>query len=60
MKKFIEKTQSSTKHSILFMSKKNDDLHLYVNYRKFNEIIIKNKTSLSNINKFQNKLQKTK
>ena len=34
------------------MSKKNNKLRLCVNYRKLNEIIIKDKILLSNINKF--------
>ena len=42
------------------MSKKNDELRLCIDYRKLNEIIIKDKTLLSNINELQNKLQKTK
>ena len=41
-KKFIKKSQSSTKYSILFVSKKNEKLRLCVNYQKLNEIIIKN------------------
>ena len=49
-KKFIRKSQSSTKYSILFVFKKNETLRLCVDYRKLNEIIIKNRYSLSNIN----------
>ena len=56
VKKFIEKTQFSTRYSILFMSKKNENLRLCVDYRKLNEITIKDKTLLSNINEFQNRL----
>ena len=55
-KKFIWKSQSSTKYSILFVLKKNETLRLCVDYRKLNEIIIKNRYSLSNINELQNKL----
>ena len=58
-KKFIRKSQSSTKYSILFVSKKDEILRLCVNYRKLNEIIIKNRYSLSNINELQNRLLKT-
>ena len=57
-KKFIRKSQSSTKYSILFVFKKNEILYLCVDYRKLNEIIIKNQYSLSNINELQNKLLK--
>ena len=59
-KKFIKKFESSTKYSIFFTLKKNDKFRLYVNYRKLNDITIKNKYSLFNINEFQNKLEKTK
>ena len=55
-KKFIRKSQSSTKYSILFVFKKNETLRLCVDYRKLNEITIKNRYSLSNINELQNKL----
>ena len=33
---------------------------LYINYRKLNNIIIKNKYLLSNINEFRDRLNKTK
>ena len=59
-KKFIKKFELSTKYSIFFTLKKNDKFHLYVDYRKLNDITIKNKYSLFNINEFQNKLEKTK
>ena len=59
-KKFIRKSQSSTRYSIFFVFKKNEKLCLYVDYRKLNEIIIKNRYSLSNINEFQNRLLKAK
>ena len=59
-KKFIQKSQSSTKYLILFVFKKDEKLRLCVDYRKLNEIIIKNRYSLSNINELQNKLSKAK
>ena len=55
-KKFIRKSQSSTKYSILFVLKKDGTLRLCVDYRKLNEIIVKNKYLLSNINELQDKL----
>ena len=58
-KKFIRKSQSSTKYSILFVFKKDETLRLCVDYRKLNEITIKNRYSLSNINELQNKLSRT-
>ena len=57
-KKFIRKSQSSTKYSILFVSKKNEKLRLCVDYRKLNEITIKNRYSLPNISELQNRLSK--
>ena len=59
-KKFIKKFKLSTKYSIFFTFKKNDKFRLCVDYRKLNDITIKNKYLLFNINEFQNKLQKTK
>ena len=57
-KKFIKKSQSSTRYLILFVFKKDEKLRLYIDYRKLNEII-KNRYSLSNINELQNCLSKT-
>ena len=57
-KKFIRKFKSSTKYSILFVLKKDETLRLCVDYRKLNEIIVKNWYSLSNINELQDKLTK--
>ena len=59
-KEFIKKSQSSTKYSILFVFKKNDTFRLYVDYRKLNNITIKNRYSLLNINELRNKLTKIK
>ena len=59
-KKFIRKSQSSTKYSIFFIFKKNEKFQLCIDYRKLNKIIIKNRYSLLNINELQNKLLKTK
>ena len=55
-KEFIKKSQSSAEYSILFVLKKNRTLHLYVNYQKLNEIIVKNHYLLLNISKLQNRL----
>ena len=56
-KEFIKKSESSAGYSILFVLKKNDTLRLCVDYRKLNNITIKNRYSLSNISEFQNRLQ---
>ena len=57
-KKFIKKFESSTRYSILFVFKKNDTFRLCVDYRKLNNITIKNRYSLFNISEFQNRLQR--
>ena len=49
-KKFIKKSQLSIEYSIFFAFKKNELFRLYVDYRKLNNIIIKNRYSLFNIN----------
>ena len=59
-KEFIKKSQSSTKYSILFVFKKNDTFRLCVDYRKLNNITIKNRYSLFNINELRDKLTKVK
>ena len=59
-KKFIRKSKFSTKYSIFFVFKKNEEFCLCVDYRKLNEITIKNRYSLFNIEELQNRLIKTK
>ena len=46
-KKWIRLFNAFVETSVLFVKKSNDNLRLCVNYRKFNEIIIKNNYSLS-------------
>ena len=55
-KEFIRKSKFSTEYSILFVFKKNEKLRLCVDYRKLNEITIKNRYSLFNIKEFQDRL----
>ena len=57
---FIRFFQSFVKTFILFVKKKNDSLRLCVNYKIFNNLIIKNKYSLSLINENLNCLNKVK
>ena len=58
MKKgFIKKFESSAGYPILFVFKKNGTLRLCVDYRKLNNITIKNRYSLFNISELQNRLQ---
>ena len=55
-KNFIWKIKIIVEFLILFISKKDRKLRLYVNYRKLNKIIIKNKYPLLNIGKLQDHL----
>ncbi len=48
-KKFIRKSQLQTEYSILFVLKKNKTFCLYIDYRKLNNITIKNQYLLFNI-----------
>ncbi len=59
-KEWIKHFVSSTDVSILFIFKKNDSFHLYMNYQDLNKITIKNHHSLSLINKTLNKLNQVK
>jgi len=56
-KEFIRESQSSTKYSILFISKSNESLRLCVDYKALNNIMIKNSYSLLLIAELQNRLQ---
>ena len=59
-KSFIRKVKIIIEFLILFILKKNEKLRLYINYRKLNAIIIKNKYPLLNIEKLQNYLTEIK
>jgi hypothetical protein len=59
-KNFIVEFVSFAKIFILFVKKTNDKFRLCVNYKKLNEIIIKNRYSLFFINENLNKLFETK
>ena len=52
-KEFIRKSQSLTEYSILFVLKKDRKLQLCVNYRRLNNIMIKNSYLLSLISELQ-------
>ena len=55
-KSFIREAKIIVEFSILFVPKKDKKLRLYVNYRRLNTIMIKNKYPLSNIKKLQDYL----
>jgi hypothetical protein len=47
---WIRRSKSPVKTLILFISKPDDSLHLYVDYRALNKVTVKNRHSLSLIN----------
>ena len=57
---YIQFFQSFVEAFILFIKKKNDNLRLCVNYKVFNNLIIKNKYFLSLISESLNRLNKVK
>ncbi len=59
-KEWIKHFVSSTDASILFILKKNDSLHLCMNYRDLNKITVKNHHSLSLISETLNRLSRVK
>ena len=59
-KRFIRKSQSPTGYPILFVPKKDGTLRLCVDYRKLNDITVKNRYPLSNISELQDRLSKAK
>ena len=59
-KSFIWEIKIIAEFFILFVLKKDEKLKLYVNYRKLNTIMIKDKYLLSNIEKLQNHLTEIK
>jgi hypothetical protein len=60
IKEFIVSSFSSTRTSILFAKKSEDDLRLCVNYRKLNAITIKNRYSIFLMNQLLNRLSDVK
>ncbi|PSN65331.1 hypothetical protein BS50DRAFT_496187, partial [Corynespora cassiicola Philippines] len=48
-KEFIRKLTSEAEYLIIFISKKNRSLQLYIDFKKLNNIIIKNRYLLLNI-----------
>jgi len=60
VKEWIKHFVSLTDASILFIFKKNDSLHLCMNYQDLNKIIVKNYHLLSLISETLNRLSKVK
>ena len=59
-KGFIRKSQSPAGYLILFVPKKDRTLRLYIDYRKLNDITVKNRYPLPNISKLQDRLSGAK
>ena len=59
-KGFIRESKSPVGYPILFAPKKDGSLRLYVDYRKLNDITIKNRYPLPNIGELQDRLGKAK
>ncbi|CAD0040808.1 unnamed protein product [Aureobasidium pullulans] len=57
---FIRKSESPAGYPILFAPKKDGSLRLCVDYRKINDITIKNRYPLPNIEELQDRLSKAK
>jgi transposase InsO family protein len=59
-KKFIRPSESPAGYPVLFVPKKNGKLRLCVDYRKLNDITIKNRYSLPNIKELRDRLAHAK
>ena len=59
-KKIIRKSKTPTRYPILFSPKKNGKLKICVDYRKLNNIIVKNRYLLPNISELQDRLGNAK
>jgi hypothetical protein len=55
-KGFIRPSESPARYPVIFVPKKNRKLQLCVNFRKLNNITIKNRYPLPNIRELQNQL----
>ena len=60
IKEYIRSLKSLARFPILFVFKKNGKLRICVNYKRFNEIIIKNRYILFLIQKMQDRIYKAK
>ena len=59
-KSFIQETKTTVEFPILFILKKDKKLRLYIDYKKLNIIMIKDKYPLPNIRELQNHLIRVK
>jgi hypothetical protein len=56
-KRYIRFSTLLTRYPVLFVSKLNGKLRMYVDYRQFNTIIIKNRYTLSLIHEMQDRIK---
>jgi hypothetical protein len=59
-KEFIRPSESPARFPVMFVPKKNRKLQLYIDFRRLNEITIKNQYPLPNISKLQDQLSHAK
>ena len=59
-KGFIRKSQSPAGYPVLFVPKKDENLRFCVDYRKLNDITVKNRYPLPNISELQDRLEGAK
>jgi hypothetical protein len=60
VKGYIRSSTSLVRFAVLFVPKKDGKLRIYVNYRKLNDIIIKNRYTLPLIHEIQNRIRGAK
>jgi hypothetical protein len=60
IKGYIRSSKSLVRYLVLFVLKKDGKLRICVNYRKLNDIIIKNRYTLPLIHKMQDRIRKAK
>ena len=59
-KRYIRLSISLTRYSVLFVFKLNGKLRMYIDYRQFNAITVKNRYTLPLIHKMQNRIKRFK
>jgi hypothetical protein len=59
-KEYIRLSTLLTRYPVLFVPKSNGKLRIYVDYRQFNAITVKNRYTLSLIHKIQDRIKGSK
>jgi hypothetical protein len=60
VKEYIRESISLARYPILFILKSDGKLRFYVDYRRFNEITVKNRYTLSFIHEMQDRIKEIK